>query len=75
MTTNTETMQEIDAYLVWATNVREPVVSDDVEPDQAPDPEYADMSIAERDMWLDEHQREAAEWERDQDSRYFAPYR
>ena len=62
MTFTDESMQEFDTYRAWAATVVEPVVDDTPDPDTAPDPEYADMSIYERDQWLDEHAREEADW-------------
>jgi uncharacterized protein YprB with RNaseH-like and TPR domain len=38
-----------------------------VDPETAPDPEYADMAVQERHDALDDYYREEAEWQREID--------
>lgn len=57
MTFTDEDMQEFDAAQREAAGEPHPD-ADTREPDVAPDDEYADMSIDERNMWLDEYAAE-----------------
>lgn len=61
-----EFQSEFDAYRAWAATVVEPAEpTDEVEPDVAPDPAFADMPVEARNALLDDLAREAAEHERD----------
>ncbi len=62
-----EQQQEFDAHAAWVADLIDPADYDHEtpEPEAAPDEDYADMSIAERDMWLDEFASEDTAWHED----------